>query len=340
MNKQLNQFRQEIDSIDSQLIDLLGRRFSVTRKVGKLKAEGQLPSVDLNREKQQMQRLARISKAKQVNPDLSQKILRNIIDEVVTEHQSLQQTKNITVNNNPTVGIIGLGDFGSFTATALAPHAKIRCFDAAPKKTAASQYRSSLKEVIQSQFVILAVPFSALKFTLLSIRPHLHSSTTLIDVCSVKVQSEKVITAVLPQHKNVVFTHPLFGPQSAAKQLAGHTIVFTNPNTAAAKSVMQFCRSTLGLNIIAMSATEHDKAMAEIHALTFFLARGLNKAGVTQGAFQTPSFQMLLDLVELDNAQSEELFRTVELANPYAANARKKLLTKLNKLHNELTNTK
>lgn len=340
MNKQLNQFRQEIDSIDSQLIDLLGRRFSVTRKVGKLKADGQLPSVDPNREKQQMQRLARISKEKQVNPDLSQQILRSIIDEVVTEHQSLQQTKNITVNNNPTVGIIGLGDFGSFTAKALAPHAKIRCFDAVANIASASQYRSSLKEVVQSQFVILAVPFSALKSTLLSIRPHLHSSTTLIDVCSVKLQSEKVITAVLPQHKKVVFTHPLFGPQSAAKQLAGHTIVFTNPNSAAAKSVMQFCRSTLGLNAIAMSATEHDKAMAEIHALTFFVGRGLNLAGVRKNTFQTPSFQMLLDLVELDKSQSNALFLTVQQANPYAASARAEFLTKLNKLHNELTNTK
>jgi prephenate dehydrogenase len=82
-----------------------------------------------------------------------------------------------------------------------------------------------------------------------------------------------------------------------------------------------------------MSAAAHDKLMAQVHALTFFLARGLSAYGLKANKFQTPSFQMLLDLVELDSKHSTELFETIEIGNPYAKQARADLLDKLNSIH-------
>lgn len=336
MNNQLNQLRTEIDTIDSQLLELLSRRFAVTRKVGQLKTQSKLPTVDPNRENQQMQRIAQLAQRENINPQLAQNILRTIIDEVVIEHQAIQSSYSASKITAPTIGIIGLGDFGMFIAKTLAKYAQVSCFDSQDSKTGASNYGASLKAVLQAEYIILAVPFEALNSTLLSIKSYLKPTSTIIDVCTVKIHSEKAIRKILPNHKNVVFTHPLFGPQSANKQLAGHTIVCTNSNTAASKKVLSFCHSVLGLRLVAMSAREHDMAMAEIHALTLFVARGLNLTGITKGEFQTPSFQMLLDLIALDTSQSEELFRTVELANPFAAGVRNTFLTQLHSLNTKL----
>lgn len=85
-----------------------------------------------------------------------------------------------------------------------------------------------------------------------------------------------------------------------------------------------------------MTNEEHDKRMAEIHALTFFIARALTKLDLQSEPFMTPSFQKLLDLVALDESHSEALFRTIENGNPFAADERKKFLDELNAIQSDL----
>jgi prephenate dehydrogenase len=85
-----------------------------------------------------------------------------------------------------------------------------------------------------------------------------------------------------------------------------------------------------------MTSEEHDKAMAEVHALTFFVARGLERTGLQASPFQAPSFQMLLSLVAFDKTNTEDLFRTVELGNPYAKSAREKFVKTLQQINEQL----
>jgi prephenate dehydrogenase len=87
-----------------------------------------------------------------------------------------------------------------------------------------------------------------------------------------------------------------------------------------------------------MSAEQHDKAMADVQALTFFVARGLAAAGVSETPFMTPSFKRLLDLVQLDRAHSPDLFNTIELGNPFAAAVRERFVNSVTTLQKELNN--
>lgn len=49
MNNQLEEFRKQIDSIDSQLIELLSKRFQVVKQIGNYKKENNLKALDSNR---------------------------------------------------------------------------------------------------------------------------------------------------------------------------------------------------------------------------------------------------------------------------------------------------
>ncbi len=61
----LDDLRKEIDALNRELVELLGKRIEVARKVVRIKKEGQLPILDVDREqeiKDEMRQLARASR--------------------------------------------------------------------------------------------------------------------------------------------------------------------------------------------------------------------------------------------------------------------------------------
>ncbi len=236
---------------------------------------------------------------------------------------------------NTTVGIIGFGSFGKFTAKMLKNYADILVFDA--KSQLADEFTlGSFEAVCATDIVILAIPLSAYSSVLNKIKYYIKSSTLIVDVCSVKVLLEELFAQFLPDHQNILLTHPLFGPQSATGGLKGHKLIVTKQLGDKSRQVLQFCKTELGLQVDEMSADEHDRAMAAVHALTFFVARSLANINLNSGMFQTPSYKMIEDLIALDKTHSEELFKTVELGNPFAKEARLKFVEQAQRLNSVL----
>jgi chorismate mutase len=56
-NDSLLEYRAQLDAIDAQLISLLAVRFSITSKIGELKARHHAPAADPSREAAQLERL-------------------------------------------------------------------------------------------------------------------------------------------------------------------------------------------------------------------------------------------------------------------------------------------
>ncbi len=104
--------------------------------------------------------------------------------------------------------------------------------------------------------------------------------------------------------------------------------------------IYDFIRSGFGLEIIEMSAEEHDKQMAWIHSLTFFVGRGLKELNLTEFELKSDYYQKLLDLVELENHHSIELFNTVQKGNPYSKEIRQRFVKKLQEINDKLDEEK
>jgi chorismate mutase len=80
--------RQQIDQIDSELLDVLMRRFAVTNQVGLLKAQHRLNSVDPVREQEKLQRLRQLASEKGLNPEFIHGLFQHLFNEVVKNHRS------------------------------------------------------------------------------------------------------------------------------------------------------------------------------------------------------------------------------------------------------------
>ena len=86
----LTGYRQSIDNIDAALVFMLAERFKITQAVGRYKAENELPPADPGREETQIARLRQLASDAQLDPELSEKFLRFIIDEVIRHHEGFR----------------------------------------------------------------------------------------------------------------------------------------------------------------------------------------------------------------------------------------------------------
>ena len=95
MNKnykdKLQEYRESIDRLDSVLIYTLGERFKKTNKIGKIKANNDLPSSDKHRELRQLKRILKIAKEADLNTVFAEKIFNIIVNEVKSNHNKLKK---------------------------------------------------------------------------------------------------------------------------------------------------------------------------------------------------------------------------------------------------------
>lgn len=86
----LKEHRASIDRLDAILVYTLAERFKHTQSVGRLKAEHDLPPSDPAREAQQIERLERLAREADLDPEFARKFLNFVIAEVIRHHERLQ----------------------------------------------------------------------------------------------------------------------------------------------------------------------------------------------------------------------------------------------------------
>ncbi|MDO5606508.1 MAG: chorismate mutase [Paracoccus sp. (in: a-proteobacteria)] len=83
--------RASIDRLDAILVYTLAERFSHTQKVGKLKAQHDLPPSDPAREAAQIARLEALAREADLDPEFARKFLAFVISEVIRHHEQFQK---------------------------------------------------------------------------------------------------------------------------------------------------------------------------------------------------------------------------------------------------------
>ena len=82
--------RDSIDRLDAILVYTLAERFKHTQAVGLLKADHDLPPSDPAREAAQIERLERLAREADLDPEFARKLLNFVIAEVIRHHERFQ----------------------------------------------------------------------------------------------------------------------------------------------------------------------------------------------------------------------------------------------------------
>lgn len=81
----LDEWRNEIDTIDREIVKLINQRTRIVRKIGKIKSMTGMPAVDRERERRVLQNICG------ADPDgLSDAAIRRIFGEIIRESRGIQ----------------------------------------------------------------------------------------------------------------------------------------------------------------------------------------------------------------------------------------------------------
>lgn len=233
------------------------------------------------------------------------------------------------------IAVIGYGRFGALFADILKPFGEIHAVT--EREVGPGINKINLEGLASMDLVIPAVPISAFEETLKKIKNYLKPEVILMDVCSVKVYPCQWLLENAPDKAQLIGSHPMFGPDSAKNGLEGLQMVFTP--LRAEKETYENIKNifaSLKLKIIETTPEEHDRQAANCLSLVHYLGRGFGRMEIKKQDITTLGFERLLAVNETVNNDTWQLFFDMQKYNPFAEEARQKLIDELIKLNQEI----
>lgn len=241
------------------------------------------------------------------------------------------------------IGIIGFGAFGKLIARHISHHFDVVAYDRSPdlceEALRLGVTLTSLENAARCDVVVVATPVSVCENIITTIAPLCRPGALVIDVGSVKVQPSDIMGRILPDHVDIVATHPLFGPESARNGIKGLKIALCPIRGFRHRQLSTFLHEQLGLEVIVTTPQEHDREAATVQGLTHLIAKVLLNMGPLPTRMTTRSFDLLVEAISMVQHDAPEVFEAIENANPYAPDVRRRFFALASKLHAELENS-
>lgn len=235
------------------------------------------------------------------------------------------------------VSIIGFGRFGKTLYRLIKDDFDIVIFD---KNTTSYKTISIDKKVIVAQnvsealnvdTVFVALPMSVMEEFVKNNANELKDKI-IIDLLSVKTFPKKIYKKYLPQSR-VLLAHPMFGPDSSKNGFDSLPIVLDKFNMDSENYIYwKKYFVSKNLNVIEMTAEEHDKTVAKSQAMTHIIGRVLGDFGYLESKINTKGDKKMLEIINQTCNDNLDLFYNMQNKNPYAKNSRKSLQKSIDKV--------
>ncbi len=301
--------RQQIDVLDSQLVELLAKRAAVTAEVGRVKQLYALPLYVPEREQSLIK--ARRQQAEQagVSADLIEDVLRRVMRESYQTQEAgfvccrTQGDKVVVVGGAGALGqrFVSLFQRSGYSVEVLEQ----------------DNWHQAKAMVQGAALILIAVPIAVTEQVIAQL-PELDADTVLADLTSTKTGP---LTTMLAKHSGaVVGLHPMFGPDisNIAKQVV---VVSHGRNVEHYQWLIQQFK-VWGAVLTEKSAQQHDELMQLIQAMRHFssLVYGVHLAEERADLQQllelsSPIYRLELAMVGRLFAQNAELYADIMLSS-------------------------
>lgn len=307
--RELAPLREQIDSIDSELVALLAKRAKVTAQVGKIKQQFALPVYVPEREQALLS--ARRSQADSlgVSADLAEDVLRRIM----RESYQTQESGFVCCRSGggKVVVVGGKGALGArFVSLFQRSGYQVEVLEH-------NDWLSAESICADAALVLMAVPIT-LTEQLINQLPVLPADCVLADITSIKAQP---LNAMLAKHQGpVVGLHPMFGPDIT--NLVKQVVVVCHGRSEAEYQWLLKQLTVWGAELAVKQAAEHDAAMQLIQAMRHFssLVYGVHLADENADLnellqLSSPIYRLELAMVGRLFAQNAELYADIMLSS-------------------------
>jgi prephenate dehydrogenase len=221
-------------------------------------------------------------------------------------------------------------------ASLLARHYPVLAFSRDPGRPApAGVTRAGEEEVAGSDVLFLCVAISALEEVCERLAPRVAATTLVMDTCSVKVHPAAVMSRLFASPTPLLATHPMFGPDS----IGGAVLPMVLCPVRASQDTVEDWRGRferMGLQVLTMSADEHDRRAANTQGVTHLVGRILADLGLEATPLATLGYRRLLEIVEQTCNDTWQLFLDLQRYNPYTVDMRNRLRASIERVMRRL----
>ena len=237
-----------------------------------------------------------------------------------------------------TIGVYGLGRFGAFWASCLSNRFTVKAFSRNPDRVCPPGVtRVGEQEVLACEAIFLCVTISALETVLRRIAEKLPENTVVMDTCSVKVHPAAVMEKFLPVQVGILATHPMFGPDSAQRGLAGLPMILSPVRMSEDRvGWWRGLFESLGLRVVTMRPEEHDREAAFTQGIAHYIGRVLADLKLQPSDIGTVGYQKLLEIMEQTCNDPWQLFLDLQRYNPFTREMRQQLHSSLDRIMHTL----
>ena len=308
--QELAHLRQQIDELDSELVDLLRRRSQVTTKVGEVKSLTGMPIYVPEREAELIQQRRQQASEHGVSETLIEDLLRRIMRESYATQDGEFLQSNPAISKVVIIG--GRGALGRvFVELFTRSHYAVTVVEKDDWDNADVHFDGA-------DLVLVCVPITLTQRIIKQIPP-LPSHCILADITSIK---QAPLEAMLAQHQGpVVGLHPMFGPDSPG--MVKQVVVVCNGRGEQHYQWLIEQMRVWGAKVQESSALEHDQSMAFIQVMRHFntFVYGAHLAHESPDLqlltdFSSPIYRLELAMVGRLFAQDPELYADIIFNDP------------------------
>ncbi len=312
--KALKPLRNEIDTIDHQIIALLEKRNAVVEAVAAVKRRTGFGIRDFTRERELLKDRGIKAESVGLRKEVIESLFRVILWASRDKQASLNAEVPLDIEKKTIAVIGGHGGIGSLMAT---------MFQGFGHDVLISDLEteiSNIEAASQADVVVVSVPIEATIRVIEEIGPHCRDDALLMDVTSTK--TNPVIAMCEHATCSVIGTHPLFGPN--VHSLQGQRIALVCGRDE--HGWYPWLKSTLharGLCTLDTTAQEHDEAMSIVQVLTHqtteLLGRTIQQLDVDIDStlkFTSPIYLIDMLMAARHFAQSADLYASIQMNNP------------------------
>ncbi|MEM1873402.1 MAG: prephenate dehydrogenase/arogenate dehydrogenase family protein [Acidilobaceae archaeon] len=336
MLSEVEDFRAEIEKVDSEILELIRKRMEIVKKLARVKASLGLEIRDPARERAVLDAWVERARARGVPEDLARSVA-----ELLIKYSRLAQRP--AYHETRRVAIIGYGGVARSLGRLMVEAGHVVTISGRDSDKAESLARelgcnsAGLRESVeQSDYVILALSRSAFESGFVdSILEHV-SNAVVMDVLSAKSGVFERLSRLSLEHGfSYISTHPLFYPIELP--YGEKIVLIPSPSGLnALPEVVAFWES-LGLEVVIASLDEHEKAMTVMQVIPhlFMLALIETQSRIAEKLevqsierFETRNMRRLRESLEMVTANLKTIME-IQKHNPHASLAREEAVKSL-----------
>lgn len=311
--QQLENYREQIDAVDQQIVALLAERRKIVSAIVAHKKAHHLPVYHPAREEDLIHQRRAQGQSAGLEADFVEELFRLIL----RHSRAVQSTRMALTGVRLDAAVLIVGGRGA-----------MGCYFQRWFQRSGYQVRILDKDDWQDvkalccgiALALISVPIEHTEDVIRRLCPHLPQTCVLADITSIKAA---ILKTMLACHNGPVMgLHPLFGPTTSSmdKQI----IVATPGRDGAAAQWLLDQLAAWGGIVVTAQATEHDQNMAVVQALRHFAAftfgQFLYRQQIDLGRtleFSSPIYRLELGMVGRLFAQDARLYAEIIFATPH-----------------------